>query len=88
MEAAQEEAVSVPAVQQNVQAVVAPPPAIPVYAPPNVDKVFEYFKLCFFSFAYTRTKSLGRNGTLSQNKIVTNDRNSQHMVVHFKLNAC
>ena len=90
VEAAQEELI-MPAVQQNVQAVIAPPPAVLVYATPNVNQVFEYFKLCtlrFFAFAYTRTKSLGRNGTLAQNKIVTNDRNSQHMVVHFKLNAC
>ena len=50
VEAAQEEAVIMPAVQQNVQAVVVPSLAIPVYAPPNVDQVFEYFKLCTLRF--------------------------------------
>ena len=44
-EAIQEEAVVTPAVQQNVQAVVVPQPAVPVYAPPNVDQVNEYLKL-------------------------------------------
>ena len=37
----QEEPVVVQPVQQNVQAVVVPQPAVPVYAPPNVDQVFE-----------------------------------------------
>ena len=50
VEAAQEEAEIMPAVQQNVQAVVVPPPAVPVYAPPNVDQVFEYFKLYTLRF--------------------------------------
>ena len=47
----QEGAVVVQPVQQNVQAVVVPPLAVPVYAPPNVDQVFiklKLFKLCNF----------------------------------------
>ena len=40
-EPVQEEPVVVQPVQQNVQAVVVPQPAVPVYAPPNVDQVFE-----------------------------------------------
>ena len=42
-EPVQEETVVVQPVQQNVQAVVVPQPAVPVYAPPNVDQVFEQF---------------------------------------------
>ena len=34
----QEEAVNVQAVQQNMQAIVVPQPAVPVHAPPNVDQ--------------------------------------------------
>ena len=37
----QEETVVVQPVQQNVQAVVVPQPAVPVYAPPNADQVFK-----------------------------------------------
>ena len=58
VEAAQEEAVIMPAVQQNVQAVVAPPPTIPVYTPPNVDQVFEYFKLCTLRFSALHIREL------------------------------
>ena len=37
----QDEAVAVPAIQQNVQAVVVPQPVLPIYAPSNVDKFGE-----------------------------------------------
>ena len=37
VEPTQDEAVAVPAIQQNMQAVVVPQPTVPVYAPPNVD---------------------------------------------------
>ena len=57
-EHAQEEAVNMPAVQQNVQAVVVPQPAVPVYVPPNVDEVFEYFKLCTLRFLHLYTREL------------------------------
>ena len=50
VEAAQEEAVIVPAVQQNVQAVV--------YAPPNIDQVFEYFKLRTLRSLHLHTREL------------------------------
>ena len=45
VENVQEEAVVVQPVQQNVQAVVVPPPAVPVYAPPNADQVFKVFQV-------------------------------------------
>lgn len=44
-EAIQEEAVVVPAVQHNVQAVVVPQPIVPIHAPPNMDQVIEYSKV-------------------------------------------
>ena len=56
VKAAQEEAIIMSAVQQNVQAVVAPSPAVPVYAPPNVDQVFEYFNLCTLRFLHLHTR--------------------------------
>ena len=81
-----EEAVVAQPVQQNVQAVVVPPPAVPVYAPPNVDQVLlsisSYVISKVLCIAYARSINLGRKDNIDLNKIVPSDRNAKHMVVH------
>ena len=81
-----EEAVVVQPVQQSVQAVVVPPPAVPVYAPPNVDQVLlsvsSYVISKVLCIAYARSINLGRKDNIDLNKIVPSDRNAKHMVVH------
>ena len=63
-----------------------PPPAVPVYAPPNVDQVLlsisSYVISKVLCIAYARSINLGRKDNIDLNKIVPSDRDTKHMVVH------